>query len=66
MNKFFIFHNADGSIDEKDSTEYEYEIGETISVNNRNNIYKCFHKEVVDGELLQHFKQGRVSYSFDY
>ena len=66
MKKFLIFHNTDRSIEEKNKTEIEYEIGDKINVRSYDNVYKCFHKEVVNGELLQHFKQDKLIYTFDY
>lgn len=53
--------------DRSNQTDFEYNIGETITVNSdRANIYKCIKKEIVNGKLYQYFKQGRVSISFDY
>lgn len=65
-NLFFVFHDANGMINEPEETRYKYELGEEISVNNRNNRYKCVKIENVKGKVLQHFKQAKIIYTYDY
>lgn len=71
MKKFIIWmehldkYEGEELEENGNNTDFEYEIGEKITVNN-NQIYKCMKKEVVDEKLYQYFKKGRVSYDFNY
>lgn len=51
--------------DEKDPehTNFEYEIGETITVNSVEK-FRCMKKEVVDGKLIQYFKKGIITFNY--
>ena len=65
MEKFIIWMNANGRIDEPEETKFEYDIGETITVNNTQ-MYKCINKKIVEGELHQTFKEGIKIWKFNY
>lgn len=71
MKKFIIWMEDVGKYegeeleDRGNSTDFEYGIGETITVNNVENRYMCVKKEEMDGKLYQYFKKGRLHYSFD-
>lgn len=64
--KFLKLINLNGEI-EFESTTFEYYIGETISVNDRHNLYKCVAiSKDKQGNIYYHFKQGKVIYNFDW
>lgn len=46
-------------------TNFEYEVGETITVNN-SIPYKCYKKEIVDDKLYQYFTKGITRVEFPY
>ena len=53
--------------DRGENTDFEYNIGEEITVNSSaDNVYRCMKKEVVNGKLFQYFKKGRVYFDFGY
>ena len=66
MEKLIVYKDVYGSVSEPEHTQYEYEVGETISVDRYDNKYRCMKKEVVNGDLIQYFSQGKKTYTFDY
>lgn len=64
IDRYIIFIDEYGN-KSKESTEFEYEVGETIRVNSTQ-VYRCMRKEIVSDELIHYFKQGIKRYDFDY
>jgi hypothetical protein len=54
MDKYIVINGK-----KQCKVEYEYNIGEIITMNSTQDI-KCIRKEEVDGELLQHFIKPRI------
>lgn len=54
MEKYIVLGN-----DEKQRTEFEYDIGETIGVNSVDR-YMCKEKRMIDGKMYQFFVKGRL------
>ena len=65
MDKFIIWENENGSISSPEHTHFEYDLGEVIRVNS-SDMYKCKRKITKDGKLYQYFKQGKVTYNYNY
>lgn len=58
MKKFIVLGNS-----EPESVEFEYGLGEVITVNSVDK-YKCVDKIIKDGELLQYFKKGIPTFNY--
>jgi hypothetical protein len=54
MDKYAVYDTG-----EPEETAFEYEIGETIWVNSTITMM-CKEKKVIDGQLIQYFKAGRL------
>lgn len=69
MKKYLVWmediENGKKIEDVAEHTDFEYYIGETITVNSNYNIYKCVKKVFIDGRLYHYFKKGKITYSFD-
>ena len=66
MNKYIMLLWIDETRD-IERTKFEYEIGGTISINNRDNLFKCIRVEKHEnGDIYYIFKQGRISYDFNW
>lgn len=66
MNKSMILHNADGSVDLPKKTDYNYDVGDIISVGSYENQYKCINVDRGEDSIIYHFKQGKTIYTYDY
>ena len=63
--KFLKLINLNGDM-EIQKTNFDYNVGEIISVNDRHNLYKCVViSKDKQGNIYYHFKQGEVMYNFD-
>lgn len=49
----------------REHTDFEYSVGETITVNG-DNVYRCMYKETIENNNYHYFKKGIISYNFDY
>jgi hypothetical protein len=58
MEKFIVIGN-----DEPEQTQYEYALGEIITVNSIDK-YKCINKKIMNGNLYQFFKKGKLSFDW--
>ena len=66
MNKYTMLLWVDG-VRDIEKTKFEYVIGEIISINTRDNLFKCIGIELDEnGDIYYVFKQGRVSYDFNW
>lgn len=65
MRKYLRFIRCNGSV-EDEPTQYSYEIGEEISVNYRENLYKCIDIITEEDKVIHCFKQGYRTVSFDW
>ena len=65
MCKYIRFIKCNGLVEEE-ITKYSYEIGETISVNTRDNLYKCVDIITEKDKIIYCFKQGYRTISFDW
>lgn len=60
LHKYIVYN---GDVKGKESIEFEYTVGEQIRVNSVD-WYMCVKKEVINGDLLQYFKQGAITYNY--
>lgn len=65
MDKYIRFIKCSGVVEEE-VTKYSYDVGETISVNERDNIYKCVDVITEKDKVIHCFKQGYKTYNFDW
>lgn len=50
-----------------EKTKFEYVVGETISINTRDNLFKCIRIEQHEnGDIYYVFKQGKINYDFNW
>lgn len=61
-----VYHDVYGEISEPEETRFQYRVGEKITVNHHGNEFKCIKIEEVEGKILQHFKQAKRIYTYDY
>lgn len=66
MNKYIMLLWIDGTED-IEKTKFEYTIGEIISIDTRDNLFKCIGvEEYENGDIYYIFKQGRINYDFNW
>lgn len=65
MNKRIRLIKINGEVEDMRTT-FDYTVGETIAVNDRNNLYKCVEIIKEDDVIIHCFKQGKRFYSFDW
>nr|DAZ34422.1 MAG TPA: hypothetical protein [Caudoviricetes sp.] len=66
MNKYIMSLWIDGTRD-IEKTKFEYVIGEIISIDTRDNLFKCIEVEKHEnGDIYYIFKQGRINYDFNW
>lgn len=66
MNKYTMLLWVDG-VRDIEKTKFEYVIGEIISINTRDNLFKCIGIELDEnGDIYYIFKQGRINYDFNW
>lgn len=59
MANYMVFDMKD-----KQTTEYDYEVGETITVNS-NMEYRCMNVAHKDDDIYYFFNRGKVIYRFE-
>lgn len=59
MEKFIKYSDSK----EPEETQFEYEIGEVITVNSVDK-FKCVKKVIVSNQLIQFFKKGIITYEY--
>lgn len=65
MNKRIRLIKLNGEVEDM-STTFDYTVGEIITVNNGNNFYQCI-KIIKENDLVVYcFKQGKISYNFNW
>ena len=64
MKKYIRFKPLNDMINEQE-TEFEYEVGEIITVNSTE-IYKCISLTKEEDNIFYNFKQGKKTYNFDW
>jgi hypothetical protein len=59
MKKYIVFNNKG----EPEQTEFEYRLGEVITVNSITPM-KCMEKKIVEGKLIHYFKEGKLTVTY--
>ena len=47
-------------------TNYDYKLGDTIYVNDYHDLFKCVKITREFNDIYYHFKQGKVTYDFEW